>query len=645
MEYINPFELLKSEYLESTSKFHALYGSQMVDILLDRKDSLWSNLHIIRSAPGAGKTSLLRLFTTESLISIYQNRKVHEYQELYSVAKKLEAIDSGGVKILGVLLTRDLSYAQIEDLDIDKNVKESLFLTLLNARALMRILEAICFDNNVSLSNGLKDIKINIREDSDVGFSTLFGSGTGKILYENASRIERQICRTIDSVSYKLETPTVRNLVVWNTLTPNALIYKDAPINKQVLIMLDDVQYFAPSQRILIFELLQNALPVARWVAERYQALEKEEIIQVGAHENREYVIHRLEEWALENSSKNKFLKGLGDIANKRIMLSQIVDVSSFEALLQMPEADQNVWQRCKNSLEEICSRIITNTQYESRFKNWIEETTNFNGDELEKAIEWRRTQILIERKRIRGNSLFLDEDLPVEEMDKMDSSAIRNAARLFLCKEFDIPYYYGFDVFKALSSGNVEQFLQICGAEFAELVASATLKRSKHPILSCDRQQLILKELAKNRLDEIPGSITNGVRIKNLVLNIAHQAQLHTYRPTAPYAPGVTGIAISVRDKNLLCDKAFLDKNQSLEIVANVLSDALAYNILEMRPSVFCKQQEWVVLYLNRLYCTYYWLPLEYGGFKEQKIEVLSRWIEKPPSPGLSKKGLFADV
>ncbi|MEQ8175590.1 MAG: hypothetical protein ABRQ26_11040, partial [Syntrophomonadaceae bacterium] len=106
MSYVNPFNQLKSEYLESTLKFHSLYGTQMAEVLLKSKDSLWNSLHIIRSAPGGGKTSLLRLFTSESLNAIHMNQKINpEYESLANAARSIGALDKDGPSILGILIS------------------------------------------------------------------------------------------------------------------------------------------------------------------------------------------------------------------------------------------------------------------------------------------------------------------------------------------------------------------------------------------------------------------------------------------------------------------------------------------------------------------------------------------------------------
>ncbi|MEQ8176417.1 MAG: hypothetical protein ABRQ26_15305, partial [Syntrophomonadaceae bacterium] len=521
--------------------------------------------------------------------------------------------------------------------DIDNGRKEALFFTLLNSRVLMRIIEAVCADFGVDLSEGIKHIDFDI---TNKAFISLFKSVSGKESYNEAEIIENEICNLADSVLINYDFPTVNELLLWNVIERGTILYKQKPINKKLLIMLDDIQDLSPKQRILISKLLQGVFPTARWIAERYQDLRPEDIIEPGANEGREYKIHRLEHWA--SQSKAKFQKGLVDIASKRVRMSGIVDVSSFEVLLETVENKTTYESKYCLAVDTIYSRINSNSQY--GFNDWINKTINMEGNLFEKAVALRELEILIERKKRRENTLFPEIEFPVLEMDKMSSTSVQNAAKLFISKEFKIPYYFGIDILKTLSSWNIEQFLNICGNLFSEIMAAATLRKSKQPILAAMRQQAIIKDIAKKRLDEMPIRITNGSQIKNLVLNLANLCQKLTYAPNAPYAPGVTGFAIGSSDWDNLCSSSFLEKKPRLKNLAYVLRDAIAYNILEVRMPVFCKHHEWVVLYLNRLYCANYWLPLDYGGFKEQKLDLLLQWLEAP-TEGITKEGLFKDA
>jgi hypothetical protein len=76
------------------------------------------------------------------------------------------------------------------------------------------------------------------------------------------------------------------------------------------------------------------------------------------------------------------------------------------------------------------------------------------------------------------------------------------------------------------------------------------------------------------------------------------------TYKPTAPYAPGVTGIGISMADRDLLVSGAGIAASSTLKVVREVLASCVAQNLLEARLDHKNKGERWLVLYLNRLLC-----------------------------------------
>ncbi|EQB22035.1 hypothetical protein UNSWDHB_649 [Dehalobacter sp. UNSWDHB] len=647
MEQRNPFRIRKSEQIGSESKFHGLFGPQMVEVLKENSDSLWDRLQIIHSAPGGGKTSLLRLFTAESLIAIHNRnyRSIPEYKLLYDTVQSLGAIDEKGPTILGVLVSCSRPYSHIEHLKIDDTSKRKLFFALLNARVLFETLKSICFLYELNFPSDLEKIEIIPPLDVQPNFNEFFGSTNGQKLFDSIRDIEQAVCAAIDSVggSSLKNCPGISQLIAWKALGEGTIFYNGQPLQAKTLIMLDDLHELSVNQRKQLLEELEQRYPTACWVAERYDALDSNQAVFDGSNHGREYVTHRIEEWALQNSSKGFFQKGLGYIADRRVVKAKTVELSSFESLLESPDRDKDVREKYNLALETISERINTVASNEKRFQPWVTLINEPNHNKFEQAVKWRTLEILISRKKKRDSTLFPDFELPVEEYNKMDSNSVRNAAELFVAKEFKIPYYYGMDILKSLSSGNVEQFLEISGSIFEEILASATL-RSKEPVISAERQQSIIQKVAKERLDQIPKRMAHGTIAHRLIMQIGHFAQKRTYENTAPYAPGVTGIAINQDDLKKLSDEKFIKKNQNYEQLALVLRETIAKNILYARPYQQCKGQEWFVMYLNRLLCAHFWLPLDYGGWKEQSLDTLVRWISEAPPKKISQKELLSN-
>ncbi len=76
----NPFRLRASEAIESDTTFLKLFGPGMLD-LLPSGQHLWDKPQVFRSAPGAGKSSLLRLFTPTVLLTLHAFRRNDEQRD------------------------------------------------------------------------------------------------------------------------------------------------------------------------------------------------------------------------------------------------------------------------------------------------------------------------------------------------------------------------------------------------------------------------------------------------------------------------------------------------------------------------------------------------------------------------------------
>ena len=114
-----------------------LFGPGVLEVI--PPDKAWNKTLIFRSAPGGGKTSLFRLFTPPSLLSLHY-RSNEEYKELFGYLKSLDAISDDRPLVLGIMLSCARNYADLEDLAFDKIQKTRLFFSLLNSRITLAML-------------------------------------------------------------------------------------------------------------------------------------------------------------------------------------------------------------------------------------------------------------------------------------------------------------------------------------------------------------------------------------------------------------------------------------------------------------------------------------------------------------------------
>src|SRR5947209_10403761 len=115
----NPFRLRRAESIDTDDAFLTLFEPGILEVM--PQETLWNSVHIIRSAAGGGKTSLLRIFTPTSLLALGRRGKGDpKTRELYQRTKEFDAIDDTGPKVLGVMLTCGPGYSMLQDLSIEQ---------------------------------------------------------------------------------------------------------------------------------------------------------------------------------------------------------------------------------------------------------------------------------------------------------------------------------------------------------------------------------------------------------------------------------------------------------------------------------------------------------------------------------------------
>ena len=160
----------------------------------------------------------------------------------------------------------------------------------------------------------------------------------------------------------------------------------------------------------------------------------------------------------------------------------------------------------------------------------------------------------------------------------------------------------------------------------FDEMLAGITLRQGA--VVSRLRQDAALTAACDQFWADIPDRRIGGRAIQQLLRHIAKLCRAETYRPKAPYAPGVTGTALSMDDRARLLDPDVRARTPGAEELFRALHGAIGHNLLRAFRDRSVKNDRWMVLYLNRLTCVRYGLPLGYGGFREKPLEEMCRWM-----------------
>jgi|HubBroStandDraft_2_1064218.scaffolds.fasta_scaffold01231_4 hypothetical protein len=621
----NPFRLRASEAIESDVTFLKLFGPGMLD-LIDSDAPVWDKPRTFRSAPGAGKTSLLRLFTPTVLMGLHSFRRNDELKELFERMRSLGVVGEEGPKLLGVFHSCARNYATLEDLEFDSARKERLLFGLLNARITLATLRSTLTLHRMDYPGDLGRLAVPSEIAHEIAPAERLGT-SGKDLHHWATKLEGSICDAIDSFgSSQFDVlPGDETLTSLRLLRHGSLLVDGEVASEHTLLLLDDVHHLTHRQRGRLLKVLADLRAgIGIWMAERFEALSADQMLATGVSEGRDYEGEVLIEHFWRNNGR-KFENLMMSVADRRASAAVDVEVTSLDSCLQA-SLDGPEWQeRYETSIPIVRKRVLDLSTGRSLFVGWIKAQDEKVGSARERAIGWRTLEILINREVKRDQGSF-DFPLSVAALQEKSDSPVRSAAELFLAQEFGFPYYFGTRKLASLASWNIEQFMRLAGDEFEEVVSSRIVRKST--TLNADRQDTVLRVASQALWNEIPRRARNGEKVLKLLDSIGQFCQARTYEPTAPYDPGVTGIAISMEDRSSLQSKEFLRGHPEYELLADVLATSIANNLLEPLLDYKVKGSTWMVLNLNRLLCVNFDLPLHYGGFKEQRLSDLYVWM-----------------
>ena len=436
----NPFRLRASEHIESDTTFLHLFGPGMLDLL--PKERLLENVRILRSAPGGGKTSLMRLFTPSVLLALHAHRTRDECRELYQRMQELGVIDESGPRLLGVMLSCARNYAALADMGFDQRRQERLLFGLLNARIVLATLRGALALRGLDYPGSLYRINIALLPGAEPPLGVRFPC-SGKEMYDWAMHLETTVCEALDSFGPPQAEllPGHDALVSLMFMRPESITLDGLPIADNMLLLLDDVHKLTNLQRERLLQtVIELRSPTGIWVAERFEALSTDEMLSSGATEGRDYdSVILLEQFWREK--KKRFEKMVLNIANRRAQAAADIEISSFGSCLQ-DSLDGTEWRRkFVDALEVVRSRVLTLASTQALFQEWVAERQAMEGTPREQAIAWRALEILIVREKRNAQKAF-DFALSADVLEDKDDSAVKAAAELFLARECGIPYY-----------------------------------------------------------------------------------------------------------------------------------------------------------------------------------------------------------
>lgn len=622
----NPFRLRASQKNVSDEEFVRLFGAGALDLVQNISDP-WGGLVFLRSAPGGGKTTFLRLLTPRPLRLAdqlaNQNQQVKQTQE---ALREVEALGRDGPLLLGTMVVFTSEYQELANFDRG----HALFRELVNSRIVIATLRAVLERAERAFPRDLDQIHFDWEPESDL---TIPASASGKELFEWASRIEADFYGRMDVLG---EPEPIHGgharLDGLKWFAQARIRDPHGEVAAKRVLLLDELQFLSAGQRKSLVDFVTTTREQCGiWIAERLEALTHRDLLSEGALQERDYedIIQLERRWSgRKTSSFGRFVESIASL--RAAKADNFGDRDLFSLVAQRD--DFIIWaDRFEEESRKIEQRILEANGLGNRYDIWIRDAREFPGNAVERAVRWRATEILVTRDRKNAQASFDFVALPSDEFTKRQSSAAEQAAEHFLRTEVGAPIYFGREIVSAVSSFNVDQYLEVMGELFEEIAAKIQYQRDNPMPLTADRQDALIKGVAKGRWDGLARRLPRGREARSLLEGIGSFCRQQTFRPNAPYAPGVTGIAITMQDRELLID-APDDKVKHLLGLRDVLTSLVAHNLLVPRLDHQNNGKSYVVFYLNRLLCVHFGLPLGYGGWRAKTLKDMIAWQEHGP-------------
>lgn len=630
---INPFFARASEYVGSDGRFIKLFSPEILFIF--KEYPILNTVNIFRSSPGGGKTTLLKLFTPRVLSEIINNQKHDSCKDIFKILKELNVVGDKKALISSSLISFNNEYSSLEYLEMNETQKERLFFTLLNIRVILSVLQSICITKNLQFPEDLD--KITIQNTTGITIpENVVKLRTGADYFEWASQLEEKICREMDSFLFDMKVLEGSNeLFSLDLFEKQNIFFENIAIEEDILIMLDNAHDLSKQQRAnLLNRIINKRPPVTTWIAERLKALTMDEILEGTTSGRDKNTIYLEKYWS--NKNFEKFARSVADRRISSVFEDEITNFNSFLSSNFTNETNIII----RDEKVNVENRIKSNFGSE-RYKQWLISKEGEYETEFEALVSWRTLEILLIRDDNKRQKTLDFDELQEEELEQQEGNDVKNAAKLFLHFEKGIPYYYGFSTISKLSSSNIEQFLTIAGQLFEDILSKKVYKKLKKEYslnISPERQEQIILKASKSKWNDLKEKVPDFNKISTFLDSLGAFCQSQTFVPNAWNSPGLNGVAITMSDRILLKDTVLKNPKHPLYGLAKCLVTCISYNLLDYTLNYKCQGKVYMVLYLNRIYCAKYDLPLDNGKFKERKLIELASWVDKIYAPAKNK-------
>lgn len=626
---VNPFLERRSERTTSDQEFALVFSPKILEKLSD--DVFKGGVHIFRSAPGGGKTTILRVFTPSVLRSFWRAKGSNELKESFPLLVDKGVLDDqDGPQLLGVLISCASGYADLPP--GASSIDEGPFRALLDCRVVLRTIRSLSAYLGFTTDKPLDSIQLQYSEEAQ-DIQSIPKLNSALELVEWAETQEKRIYAELDAFAGRTDQtlPSSQRFesVLW--LQCVRFIHNGAPVAANRLLMIDDLHRLRRKQRDLLVDELtvqRPAFPI--WLAMRTLVL-GDALLSQGARSGRDIHEYSLEELWGGTKGIHQFIPFAQNVLDRRMNRQDAV-AGNFSQRLREQLEPEELRAFVQPGIDAFRAAIQPHMK-NARYSEWISRAEKKSSEPtLDMLLELFVTSTLVARDASK-KQLSFDLALPVDEIDEKDNSSLRAAAEIKLHEELGLPYYYGLERLCVMATYNIEELLSMAAALYDGIVAKQVL-RKRSPELSPGDQEKILRDAAARRLQFVPKQHTEGTRAQKLLISIGGYCRERTFLPNAPYAPGVTGVRLSHSEmEKLQVHSNALGEQGAL--LRRVLSECVAENLLVLRQSSASSAREsGSIFYLNRTLCAHFGLPLQLGGWQDVSCLDLIDWMSRGWKP-----------
>lgn len=618
----NPFALRTTENIDSDELFLKLFSTEPMRKLQKQHDEgkLWHFVTFVQSPPGFGKTSLLRIFHPSVLKKIVSHNK--DMRDVFEALNKLGVKDKNRIKRCGVYLLTRSDYALIDDEEMYSRTEQtSLFLALLNVRfviatikTLMRLTGAVP-DDLYKITYTPQDANIL---DAELDFPRT--KCNCKDLLDWASEKEKDIYKAINS--FEREGNNVlfcSSLFVLPLMNAQWFSFQGQNLCDDFIFQLDDAHKLTKGQRGTLEKVcVETRLNVTFWIAERLDNLVSNELLETDKQE-RDYQVIELDKY--KDKKSTEFEKMVKLIANRRSTYA----MADIDLMMLLANSDEGEWnQKYRVGAQKYLQKLASNPEIKS-YENLIKAVESIT-DLKERAYYARALLMFANRKSemIETMRLFPYEQ---DELNSLLTDTLK-ATEEILPAELGLPKYYGEKSLINVANVNVEQFLDFSSALFSRITAKKITNPSDYS-LTAKEQDEVIKDKAVEffaRIEKMP----RGDEMKAFLLKMMDFCKKQTFTASYSYRT-VSGFAVSddYGTRRQKKDMPWYKDPENAQLI-ELLRNCVAYNLLTLRPDELQgkKGQLWSVFYLNRALCVYAGIPMNYGGWRKLKINLIKSWL-----------------